>query len=1350
MTSSDFLRAERVTDWVVEKPPSGYVPECVYTGKDPDFNMPLEVAVTQTNQVNPTREALQKLHKARVGNRGYPLIVAAITSRGTWLFGPNASAVPTGPFDHGQAQRLLQAALDEPNQVAAVNRLGQFRQPADSNQELGVTNSGLFASHHIRQNVPNRSDWSPACDKSKPILSKSGTDLIKALGFTVQKSSADTLVLAGSSASPRAVAVLLNDSEQFESRADRYQVSPVAYGLKKAAEQDVPWLILLRGGQIRLYPAKDGVGVGQRGQSDTFFELDLSLLSDEMSGLLYLIFSAEALAQDGTTQQILTDSARYATDLGVRLKNRIYDHVVPELAKAVAAQLPTLKVAVDADGLQLAYRLTLRILFRLLFQAYAEDRGLLPFGRNPRYDRNALKTLVTEDLIPSQGSNFDSESQTLWDDLEQVWRVIDKGDKAWGVPAYNGGLFGADEALHPEGALINHIRLTNDVMGTVLDHMLIDISEDGVRGPVDFRSLSVREFGTIYEGLLESSLSLADQDLTVDTKGAWVPAKDGETVDAPAGSVYFHSASGERKATGSYFTPSIIVEHLLDRALEPALQQHLDKVSQALDAGDEAKAHEIFFDFRVADLAMGSGHFLVAAVDRIETAMRNFLVDRNVPGVTNELIKLEAAAIEALGADFEFSGDIDRAGLLRRQVARRCIYGLDINPLAVELARLALWIHTFVPGLPMSSLDHGLVCANSLTGIGTVEEALKELDPAVANGETSLFSFLIEDALNDAKDLLINAANASEATAKEVKEAAKTAAKAREAALPTKYVFDAAVAARLGVGNALNFVDAETLYEIGASDDVQAAVAPLNPAHMPYLFPEVFLRENPGFDVLLGNPPWEKMHVNTEQWWNLKFPGLKLESKSDRELAIQKLGQNRPELLVELEMEIEKYGILVKAVSKGPYPGIGAAHIDLYAAFAWRNTGCCREFGFVGLLVPRTAFAGASLEQWRRATTSHGSFVELATLKNSRRWMFDIAEQYTVAAFAYNKNHLKTGDIWLSGPFASAEELVLGSSSQRSLYSAEQINQWSDSFAIPSLPSIEAFQIFATMRQHRNFSEVTEEMGGFRPVQGDINQTTNSSLIQNSSVEESDESLDIWTGRTFNLWELNSGATLGHARRLEVETFLNDKRNRTIRNRASATFGLSPMWASDSSTLPVNHPRITFRDICRATDPRTVIAVLAPPRIVLVESTPYLFRRNADKKAEAYLLGVMSSCIFDWYAKFFVELHFKFYILNSMPLPDFDYPEPKVSRLVLISGRLAAVDDRYSEWAAEVGVPVGSVTDDEIKNDLVAELDALVALLYGLDESQVTHIFETFHRGWDYKPRLEAVLGYYAKWKDKS
>jgi hypothetical protein len=128
---------------------------------------------------------------------------------------------------------------------------------------------------------------------------------------------------------------------------------------------------------------------------------------------------------------------------------------------------------------------------------------------------------------------------------------------------------------------------------------------------------------------------------------------------------------------------------------------------------------------------------------------------------------------------------------------------------------------------------------------------------------------------------------------------------------------------------------------------------------------------------------------------------------------------------------------------------------------------------------------------------------------------------------------------------------------------------------------------------------------------------------------------------------------------------------------------------------------------------------------------------------------MLSSIIFDWYARRYVELSLSFEILNPMPIPRPSLDNALRHRVIEISGRLAAVDERFNEWAKEVGVTVGSVTDPTEKNDLIAELDAVVAHLYQLSEDQLTHIFETFHRGWSYQARLEATVQHFRLWGRK-
>ncbi|MCB0977661.1 MAG: hypothetical protein KDB02_09400 [Acidimicrobiales bacterium] len=923
------------------KCPAGLVPTSVTIGPDP-AGMGLEVALAEwRGNGAPSREAMASLHSARLAKRLCPVVVAALGSTHVWLFGPNAQGQVIGPVPADQAGRLLQAGLDQPSGLLGRQRLAALYEALEGTALPGVANSGLFATNDLRKGVRQRADWPAATEAAKPLLTLRREQLIKALGYATERSGGHALVLATSSPRPRAVAVLLEDTEGFDAESARFAVSPIAYGLAVATKQGIPWLIVARGSQLRLYPARPDVGVGRKGQAETYFELDLALLTEDTAGFLPLVFSGSALEEGGTAEQLLGSSAQYAVGLSERLRAKVYEDIVPNLSLAIAGQLPALGHPLDRAGLDLAYQLTLRTFFRLLFQAYAEDRKLLPYGENPRYDRNALNT-VAKDLTENPAQPFDPESTSLWDDLTQVWKVIDKGDTAWSVPPYNGGLFSTDLDLHPEGALLANISITNDVLGPALKALLIDTDHDGTTGPIDFRSLSVREFGTIYEGLLESNLALADVDLTIGKDDTWLPAGDDDEVIAPAGTVYFHNTSGQRKGTGSYFTPSFVVEHLLERALDPALDSHLARVAEMLDRDDTAGAARDFFDFRVADLAMGSAHFLTAAIDHIESKMAAFLADHDIPGVARELRNLEEAARNAAGPD---APDPEPSSLLRRQIARRCIYGLDINPVAVELARVSIWIHTFVRGLPMSSLDHNLVCANSLTGIGTVDEALGVLVEGRKGNQLTVFDAPIEEALDKARDVLADVATAAEATRPEAEAAARAAQRARAEAETARLLFDAAVLKRIGREDLVAATEPDKIASLASAPAAQDAVQALNPAHFPYLFPEVFLRERPGFDVLIGNPPWEEVHVDQRVFWSLRFPGLRSLAVGPLNEGIERLRAERPDLEAEYQAEVERVDALRGVLLRGPYPGIGSGHPDLYKAFSWRFWQLVREEG---------------------------------------------------------------------------------------------------------------------------------------------------------------------------------------------------------------------------------------------------------------------------------------------------------------------------------------------------------------------------------------------------------------------
>lgn len=189
-------------------------------------------------------------------------------------------------------------------------------------------------------------------------------------------------------------------------------------------------------------------------------------------------------------------------------------------------------------------------------------------------------------------------------------------------------------------------------------------------------------------------------------------------------------------------------------------------------------------------------------------------------------------------------------------------------------------------------------------------------------------------------------------------------------------------------------------------------------------------------------------------------------------------------------------------------------------------------------------------------------------------------------------------------------------------------------------------------------------------------------------------------------------------------------------------------WIHDRSTLPCLNPRIAFRQIARSTDSRTIIPALVPPKTILTHHAWYFIWPEGTKRDEAYLLGVLSSIPFDWYARRFVEANVTKSLMSTFPVPRPDPENPLRQRVVNIAGNLAAIDSRYKEWADELGVEWGSIDEDE-KEKRIHELDAVVSHLYGLSRNQVEVVFETFHEGWDNESRLNSVLEYYDEWERK-
>lgn len=1314
-----------------------------------------------------TRSPVQvrALWKERHGGRAAPLLVVVVhDTEHVSLCGPvglKDDPPVYAKIDRGQAERMCAEALSAPNKEAAL-RFVRDALPAIQSDIPGVRNEGFFATHELKVGAPKLPGWADLTACGRGALGKGDDDLLAALGFSLEPlgtNALSTLLRESGDGSRVGVAVVLQPGEVPDLEAERFNhVSPVDYAMVVAEREALRYVFVCQGAKVRLYPAGLRVGVGGRGRNETFVELHTGLIPDANAGYIWALLSHAALKPGGTLDHLLEESRRFAGDLATRLRERIYELVIPALARGLV-DAQKLKKPTAAD-LTETYRMAMTVLFRLLFIAYAEDMKLLPYDLKGLYQSRSLKKKAMDlKKMHDEKTPFDA-SDSWWVEVDQVFRAIADGNSDWSVPAYGGDLFArvAGESAESKcGAKLANLKLPNTLFGPVLSDLLLIDSPEGL-GPVDFRSLSVREFGTVYEGLLESELAVAETDLTTDAEGNYRPRKGKEDVVVAAGDVYLHNRSGQRKATGTYFTKEFAVDHLLDEALEPALVDHLARVRAV---ADPTAAAEAFFDFRIADIAMGSAHFLVAAVDRIERAFTAFLAEHNLPGVRAELGTLRAAALKALGPTADVVDDerLGDAALLRRQIARRCVYGVDMNPIAVSLARLSIWIHTFVPGLPLSLLDHNLVCGNSLVGIGRKEELEDALHDAgvVQKGRNAgkqglLFvGFDVDDLLTKALEPLTRAAKIADATINDVNRVKAALAEAKRATAGAEALCDIVTACRIGqkpIPFSQQEWDALQGNLIGQHYHAEAreALAHMPPFHFPVAFPEVFLRPRAGFDVLLGNPPWEEATLEEHAFWARHQPGIRSMKPKQFNPIREQLRKNRKDLVKLFEEELAEADTMRKALVNGGYPGMGTGDPDLYKAFCWRFWNLIApDGGRCGMVLPRGALAAKGSAEFRKDVFAGAKDVSITILVNLSCWAFDGMDNRKTFGLVVLTSGAPVGEtIGLRGPFVSRERFDNGHCVPLTRFSAANVASWTDTASLPLLPSDESPSVFAQLRKAPRLDLNDGKTWRARPY-AELHATNDAELMDLESETCPKGYWPVYKGESFDIWQPDTGGYYGYAEPKAVLAHLHDKRQRAGRNSKSPFSEFPDKWLKDAKAEPCLAPRIAFRDITNRANQRTVIPALLPPKVFLTNKAPYLLFSRGDATDVAYLLGVLSSVPLDWYARRFVEGGMNFYIFNPFPIPRPPAESELRKRVVALAGRLAAVDERFAGWAQSVGVACGPLADNT-KQDHIHELDAVVAHLYGLSEPQLVHVFETFHEGWDFGPRLAATREHYKAW----
>ena len=678
------------------------------------------------------------------------------------------------------------------------------------------------------------------------------------------------------------------------------------------------------------------------------------------------------------------------------------------------------------EALEAYYRQLLRIIYRSIFLLFAEQRGLVP---NPapyaevyrsEYSLSALRDLSEEQRLVRD------EGHDLWERLLLTFELARTGDEELGVPAFNGNLFDNQNVAmlygneyDPERRNDESLpipRLSNE-QTLKFTECLAFTNVNGVLERINYRDIKVEEIGHIYESLLDYAPGIAEGDLHL---GAQHVTK---------GMFFLDDRGTSRKSTGSYYTPRELVQEVISRSVLAVLEERLEAAGEDLKSQEEA-----IFGLKVLDPACGSGAFLIAANDTLAQRLAELrwqakASDRVASAETKFAPQAPADdAYAGLTRQETFSDELQEA---RRDVLMHCIYGVDLNEMAVELAKVALWINAASAGKPLNFLDHRIKYGNSLVGAplnfvqlgihpdaykgrGDEEpEKLKEVRKGFTKKQLEQYRARMQGRLFDLSVEIPDLGSVEERGTADVQRKAELywSFQERDAYKKWELIADYWTSAffypvqegigRIPTQGGLNYLlqslpsqSFEQLTNHRLTGQEVGNIAGLKQQyrffHYWLEFPEVFfdsegdVREGGGFDVIVGNPPWERVKLQEKEFFSTR----------DAEIADAANASKRKKLIAALETDNPAlYGAFQDALTQadatsnflrvsGRYPLGGVGDVNTYQVFTENARDLTGKAGRTGIIVPSGIATDNTTKDLFRDFVENQSLVSLDDFEN--------------------------------------------------------------------------------------------------------------------------------------------------------------------------------------------------------------------------------------------------------------------------------------------------------------------------------------------------------------------------------
>lgn len=1139
----------------------------------------------------------------------------------------------------------------------------------------------------------------------------------------------------------------------------------------------------------------------------SYVEFDLDrMFSEELFAdfaVLYRLLHVTRLPRspEKSAESLLERYHQDALESGARIRDGLsfaVEQVIQELGSGFLARNESLQTAVASNSVTARelHHALLRLIYRLLLMMVAEERGLLfTDAATPRqrklyldhYSINRLRRLAERRALA------DSTKHDLWRGLRSTFRLFetDGPGAPLGLTGLGGQLFSAS-ALGP----LQSAELDNGTLLSALAKLSLFRQPDtGQLSRVNYGALATEEFGSVYERLLELH-----------------PVINPAVGNLPPTFTFKQAAGNERKTSGSYYTPSSLVECLLDSALDPVLEDRLKNFAKhGYKSADEA-----VLALKVCDPACGSGHFLIAAAQRIARRLALLRSKGDEPSVSELRHTL-------------------------REVISHCIYGVDINPMSVELCKVGLWLEAMETGKPLSFLDHHIRCGNSLLGatpaliaagipddaFAAIEgddkkacAALKKLNARERRGFGELFvledsatserlqqaavavenlpddsvraveqksaafeqlqhnydfekatdlanlwcaAFVIRKRMADGEQPLVPAAPLAATEAKPAptqtglfgesfqQPAGKSKSPAKTSARPS------GLAEAIGItsGHLRDFAKGAALPD-GMMKESRQLAGQYYFFHWHLAFPEVF--KHGGFDMILGNPPWDRVKLQEKEWFAELRPDIAdAPNSSARKRLIDALSVEMPELLDQFRLAIRRSeGESHLLRNTGLYPLCGRGDINVFAVFAENMRRRLNPTGRIGCVLPSgiatadtTKFFFQDLVQ-KRSLVSFFSFFEI------REIFIDTDSRDPFC--------LLTAGSGLQ-PLVDAAEFVFGARS------VDQVCDRSRRFTLTAEdialinPNTRTCPIFQTGRDAditkaicRRVKALVDESSDQNPwgvfylrlvdmgdhaeeIRSEEQIVSHAKILDRHILDtEHGRFLPLYEGKLVTHFDHRFGTFAGVS---QEDAYAGFAREVLPEEHAKAEFSIYPRyWVSESffNGLLVKYAYdrgwfIGFRDVCRSGDERTCIAAVIP-RLPATRKFPTIGIARFD--FGLCLAGCLQSFALDYVARQKLGgTSMSFFIFKQLPVP---LPE-RFGESCPWSGNSQtlkewmlprALELTYTAWDLEAfaqdcgwsGPPFR--WDEERRFQLRCELDAAFFHLYGLNRDDTAYILDTF------------------------